>query len=218
MSYERRPINLGFSDEHPLSGSHICYIYSSDEERLETLAKFFKAGCEDNEKLLYVSDTLAPAQLRERMQQMGVDLADKCDALVETTESAYAPEGRFSAEAMLEEVRTFYADAIDEGYSGARCTGEMNWAAGEIECAETAMEYEAQVNELFKHYPCTGICQYDARQFPGDVLMDVLQVHPYMIVRGQLVLNPYYRDPQEFIDEYRRRVDADEACRPEDSC
>lgn len=31
------------------------------------------------------------------------------------------------------------------------------------------------------------LSDYDARRFDGAVLMDVLQVHPVMIVRGQLV-------------------------------
>jgi len=35
--------------------------------------------------------------------------------------------------------------------------------------------------------------------------MDVLNVHPMMIVRGQLVNNPYFIDPNEFLKEIEAR-------------
>ena len=36
--------------------------------------------------------------------------------------------------------------------------------------------------------------------------MDVLSVHPVMIVRGQLVKNPYYIEPDEFLKQLRDRT------------
>jgi hypothetical protein len=35
--------------------------------------------------------------------------------------------------------------------------------------------------------------------------MDVLSVHPMMIVRGQLMQNPYFIDPDEFIEKLKNR-------------
>ena len=35
--------------------------------------------------------------------------------------------------------------------------------------------------------------------------MDVLDVHPVMIVRGQLVKNPYYIEPDVFLEKLRAR-------------
>lgn len=206
-------VDLGFSDERPPPGCHLCYIYSDDDERLDILAKFLRAGLTSDERLLTVSDKLSPAELRQRMAELGVDLADERQAMVESAEAAYAPGGRFSTRAMLEEVADFYASAREMGFAGARTVGEMNWAARDIRCAETAMEYEAKVNQLLEEYPCTSMCQYDARLFSGELLMDVLQIHPYMVVRGQLVLNPYYRNPEDFLEEYHSRHGAHEHCR-----
>lgn len=36
-------------------------------------------------------------------------------------------------------------------------------------------------------------------------MMDVLSVHPVMIVRGQLVKNPYYMDPAVFLEKLKER-------------
>ncbi len=35
--------------------------------------------------------------------------------------------------------------------------------------------------------------------------MDVLSVHPMMIVRGQLMQNPYFIDPDEFMQRLKNR-------------
>ena len=36
--------------------------------------------------------------------------------------------------------------------------------------------------------------------------MDVLSVHPVMIVRGQLVKNPYYIEPTIFLEKLKART------------
>ena len=45
-------------------------------------------------------------------------------------------------------------------------------------------------------------CQYDARRFDGATLFDVLNVHPMMIIRGQVVRNPYYVEPEHFLERH----------------
>jgi hypothetical protein len=68
------------------------------------------------------------------------------------------------------------------------------------------MDYEARLTQLLVQHPYTACCQYDARRFSGQVLMDVLSVHPLMIVRGQLVKNPYFVEASVFLKEYRSRA------------
>jgi hypothetical protein len=70
---------------------------------------------------------------------------------------------------------------------------------------EELMEYESQVNRLLETVPCTACCQYNARKLDGGMIMDVLSVHPMMIVRGQLVENPYFVEPGEFMSQLKRR-------------
>ena len=43
------------------------------------------------------------------------------------------------------------------------------------------------------------MCQYDARLFDGATLFKVLQIHPFMVAQGQVVRNPYYLRPEEFL-------------------
>ena len=113
----------------------------------------------------------------------------------------------FDPEEMLEIAKNFYCQATEnEGYTGARGTGEMTWclADGRVD-AYSLMNYEARLNQLLAEFPCTACCQYDARRFDGALIMDVLKVHPVVIIRGQLVKNPYYIEPEIFMEELRER-------------
>lgn len=55
---------------------------------------------------------------------------------------------------------------------------------------------------MLETHPVTAICQYDANRFDGDTILQCLEVHPYMIVRGQVVQNPFYMKPEEFIERH----------------
>jgi hypothetical protein len=54
------------------------------------------------------------------------------------------------------------------------------------------MEYEANGKVFLNKYPVTVVCQYHADKFDGATLLECLKVHPFMIVYGQIVRNPYY--------------------------
>ena len=75
----------------------------------------------------------------------------------------------------------------------------MTWALKGVPGSDKLIEYESGINNLIESHPMTVICQYDANQFDGATLMDVLRVHPYMIAQGRIVSNPYYEDLSKSI-------------------
>jgi hypothetical protein len=87
----------------------------------------------------------------------------------------------------------------DAGRPGARVIGEMPPDIAEIPGGTRLLEYEARVNSLLRAHPVTAVCQYDAHAFGGADCMDVLTVHPMMLVRGAVVLNPFFIPPEEFL-------------------
>ncbi len=159
MSDGRREISLGFTDKKFPEGQHICYIYSDDEERLEVMAKYLQSGKQANEKLLYLVDVMTSDEMLEHLKSLGVDFsgAEPKDFTISDAIPAYCPSGFFQTEEMLELVKSFYLDSLDEGYSGARGTGEMSWCLNEgLAGEEDLMDYEAKLNDLLAKYPYTA--------------------------------------------------------------
>ncbi len=207
MKAEKRKVSLGFSDEEFVEGQHIIYVYNNDDERKKTLAKFLRQGLMDHEKVLYLASDISTDEMRAELVALGVDV-DKNQKDFDLVPGHYThcPGHYFSADFMLNMVGQYYTRAMEEGFAGARGAGEMSWALVEGRATvRDLLEYEARLNAVLGQTPLTTICQYDARRFSGEVIMDMLSVHPMMIVRGQLVKNPYYIEPALFLQERAQR-------------
>lgn len=186
------------------SGAHICYVYNDEEERSRIIATFINGGLAASERIGYFVNDISPEELREHLASLGIALppAPPANPLVisDATET-YCSCGCFNPNAMLDRVDDFFQQSIRDGYCGARITGEMAWALKGIPSSERLVEYEDRLNTLVKKSPATLICQYDANRFDGAMIYEILSVHPMMIVRGQVVMNPFYALPK--TREYR---------------
>ena len=85
------------------------------------------------------------------------------------------------------------------GFNGGRVIGEMTPEVQQVPGGERLLEYESRVSLLLRTHPVTSVCQYDARTFDGATIMDILKVHPLMVVRGSVVRNPFFIPPEEFL-------------------
>jgi len=185
-----------------LPGTHLCLLYRSEEERQAVLTEYIRRGLEAGERVLYIADTPGGLEIREFLQKAGIDVreAERRDQLrFITAEEAYLREGRFDPKAMLDLLREDTKEALDQGFTGLRATGEMTWALRGFPGSERLIEYEALLNDFFPGSACIGLCQYDVRRFPPEILLDVLRTHPVAAIGTHLHENPFYIPPEEFL-------------------
>ena len=200
-------ISLGFTKRAFPAGTHMCFVYDSEEDRHRVMAPYLAAGLEGGERVAYLSH-FAPESVLEWLDEAGVPAAKtevRGSVEVLPAEHTYCPDGFFDPELMLDALRTFRAQADEAGYAGFRASGEMGWALEGIPGSERLLEYEAKLNYVFPECQITGICQYDANRWDGATLLHVLRVHPFMVVRGQVLENPYYMKPDDYLREYDGR-------------
>ncbi len=195
---------MGFTAEQFPAGTHMCMIYNNEKERRLIISKYIEGGLSTGEKVSYFADEMLPGQVRDWLAEMGIELPDseKSDNFsIKSTAETYHPTGIFDPEEMLNNLKLFYELAKEENYHACRVTGEMSWVLKGIPGSERLMEYEAKVNDTLVKYPITALCQYDANKFDGATILETLKVHPYMIVHGQIVKNPYYMKAEDFFRE-----------------
>lgn len=193
-----RMINMGFTEEAFPAGTHMCYIYTDDHEHKEIVSKFVESALSEQESVSYFADVLSAEDLPAHLARLDIRVhPERTGSRFEgdLAHRVYCPDGTFIPHRMLDQVRELYLESVRAGFSGARATGEMTWALRGFPGSERLIEYESGLNAVVRECPVTLACQYDARRFSGATLYDVLNVHPYMIVRGQIVRNPYYRTP-----------------------
>jgi hypothetical protein len=198
-------MDIGFTQEVVPECHHLCLIYDSEEQRRKIVSEYLAAGLKRGELVRYFADTTTPDDVRAWLLETGIELREDGFFGITKAESAYCPSGRFVPQQVLDNMVSRYAMAKKAGYSGSRACGEMTWALRGIPGSDRLLEYEVGINTIHETFPYIGMCQYDARLFDGAMLFKVLQVHPYMIAQGQIVRNPFYMRPEEFLAELASR-------------
>jgi hypothetical protein len=92
MNTNRKMVDLGFAREMFPAGTHMCLIYSSDEERGEIVARYLESGLKTGERAAHFADTLSPDELSTWLAGKGVALPDLYSSgqlSVSSTESTY---------------------------------------------------------------------------------------------------------------------------------
>lgn len=199
-------VNMGFTTEVFPRGTHMCYIYNDETERRQVMAQFINAGLAAGELVGYFADVESESAIADYLAEMGVQLPKLAQS--ERTRflrahDVYCPDDHFSPARMLVQLQDLHADCHTHGYADVRVTGEMSWALSpDVSGTEQLVEYESRINLLEETYPETVICQYNANRFDGATIFEILRVHPMMVVRGQVVRNPYYVPVREYLSSH----------------
>ncbi len=204
MTLDKSTISLGFTDELYPPGTHMCQIFSNDEERQALLFKYLAAGLQGNERTCCFSDQVDESILKEFLDNYGISFNDVIDSGALTlsgVQDIYFQDNRFDPDRMLKLLKDYHEDSKIQGYPAARVIGEMSPEVQNIPGGDKLLEYESRVSQLLQEYPVTAVCQYDARQFDGATIMDILKVHPWMVIQGSVVHNPFHIRPEDFLAE-----------------
>lgn len=209
MNDQEWKTDLGFTQEIIPECNHLCLIYDNEEQRRKIVSEYLAAGLKRGELVGYFADATPREDVLAWLSETGVDFlkAEEDGAFgIVKAEDAYCPGGRFVPQEVLDRVAARYTMLKQTDYTGSRVTGEMSWVLRDIPDSDRLLEYEVGLNMIDETFPHIGMCQYDARLFDGATLFKVLQVHPYMIAQGQIVRNPFYIKPEEFLAKFHTDV------------
>lgn len=182
-------------------GQHICFIYETEEEHRQALAIFLRQGLERNEKLLYITDAHGPTTILSYLQNNGLDVASyvaRGQLSILTPDETYLQGGFFDPERMIARLQAETEQALAEGFTALRISGEMTWALRQLPGSERLVEYEARLNTSWPG-KCLGMCQYDRRRFNADILLDMLRTHPLVVLDQKFYENFHYIPPQKLL-------------------
>ena len=201
MADQSTYVNLGFTPERFPKGVHVCHLFSDEVDRRSVIYPFVRAGLQGDEDVHYFADALVTELLERAIDERTAALLtrEQLSRLhITSVENTYFPDGAFSPAPVIDHLEHLYKESRDDGATGCRVTGEMGWALRGVPGSERLAEYESEINTLIHGTPLSVVCQYDTEIFDGATLFSVLAVHPLMIVRGQVLRNPSYVEPDEF--------------------
>ncbi|MCG6551214.1 MAG: MEDS domain-containing protein [Candidatus Magnetominusculus sp. LBB02] len=199
MRAVKHEIDFGFTKEIFHTGIHMCHVYNDDSERDMVLQMYVKSGLSANEKVIVLADVDTPEEMDGYLRSLGLTVEKEMSTgqfVIDYFVDVYCRDGRFDVTGMIEKWKEFCVEAEGAGATAVRAAGEALCRQMQIPGTEQWNDYETKLDGLVANYPMSGIlCQYDAAMYCGKTIMDIISYHPFMVVRGQIVKNPYYIAP-----------------------
>jgi hypothetical protein len=191
------PIGATSTSQTLRPGDHICSVYESDDQLVETVAAFLADGLARGERCWYVPSRHETPAIRVAMKLLGVDVEKQCARsalLLLDSQATYAVQGGFDPEQTMRVFNEAIEQALTDGFNGFRAAAEMSWALDVDNGPETVITYESLLRMLFSTSPATGLCLYDSRRMPTPLVHGALLTHPTVTGAGAFMANPFY-DP-----------------------
>jgi hypothetical protein len=202
-----RQINLA---DHPLERHlHVCAFFHSQNEEYNTLLPFIKEGFERGEKAFHIVDPDLKEDHRRRLEAAGLDAAElerRKQLEIRVWEQAYLRSNdAFDLNDMLALIQEVLSAGQSDNFPRTRLVAHMEWSCQERPGVRDLIEYESRLNYVLPQYNDLVICVYDLAQFNAGTVIDILRTHPLVIISGILQENPFYIEPDVFLQELEAR-------------
>ncbi|MEV6781140.1 MEDS domain-containing protein [Streptomyces sp. NPDC051098] len=165
----------------PPRGVHACHAYRSRAEWAATVTASVREGVAQGQRVHFFADTAEPSAIASLLRSGGVDvdtLLSSGQLRVTDTHRSYLERLPFDPDLLIAGLREACGEAVAQGYPGLRVVGEMNWHLRRPPGGDRLLEYELRVEaEVYADLPLTGICLYDRRDTPSDVLLAAHHLH-----------------------------------------
>jgi len=204
-------------------GDHICAIYTTTAELVETVGGFLADRLRGRDRCWYIAAADETDAIRTALRKRDIDVkaetARKALNLI-SADGAYVVHGGFNAEAAIQVFNDAIEQAYTDGFSGFRAAAEMSWALDIEDGANRLIVYEALLASLFTSCRAIGLCLYDRKRMPLEVINGALATHPVAGSHGQYGANPFYdakTDRLSGVDDADVRAKLEQLDRPKGS-
>ena len=163
-------------------GTHAAQLYNTKNELTEVLVPYIEKGLEQNELCVWVTSEMSQEEVRDALAKKIPRLqkyTSKGQLQLLSYKDWYLPGGYFDMQYVLNSGAKKYQEALSNGYSGLRITGNVSWL--EQSDWDSFMEYENLVNSVFYNYKVLLICVYKESKCNIDNIVDVMNTHRYVI-------------------------------------
>ena len=194
-------VDLGFGGLHATAGDHIGHFYRTRADWRELLTPFLYEGLATGDKCVSICPKASQQEILDALEAIGIDVENVLSS------GQLLFDGGKSTPEELQDLLTSAIAEIPGKFRFLRWGGDMTWSLSEMPTTETLMKWETVCN-VIDDPPAIFLCQYDLTQFLGTVVLDALKTHPLCIIGSTIHQNPYYEDPEVFLEELRTRAAA----------
>jgi AcrR family transcriptional regulator len=182
----QRTFRIGGLD---IAGGHVCGAFEGDDDLYAQLTGFVAEGIERGERAVHIIDPSTRREHVDRLAAAGIDVDGaiaRGQLDIREWADVYLIDGRFEPTRTVAVVRNAIDSGRQMGYPATRAIGFMAWAIDDAPGVEAVSAYEARLDAELGRTRDVVVCAYDVRRHRPSVIVDVLAIHPYTLVEGQL--------------------------------
>ena len=187
-------------------GDHVLAVIT-DEEDISLLPPYAADGLEKGDICNVMARKREQGRMRSFLSSSGLDVDHHESAhrlsFADPVELGLNEDGDFDARRLIDNLTGFVEGLKKNGVRHLRSMGSMSWLPGTA-APEDGVYLCAKINEVFKDNPISGLCIWDSRQFGGDIIVQAMRTHPKMWIKGEVIINPLYKQPAEVLAELGR--------------
>lgn len=188
---------------------HMCAFFNSQEEEFRVTLPFMREGLHAGERVLNLLRDRDLTDHPRRLREGGIavePLRATGQFVVQRSQEAYFPDGRFDIEGMLDFVRATLSESATSGFPRTRVVAHCECMVQDPATTAAFLEYESRLNYFLPDFPDIAICAFDSHQIGAEIAVEVLRTHPVVILAGRVQENPLYEAPDEFLANFRERL------------
>jgi len=206
MEEKRRGIGIDLIGDAPW-GTHFCLFYQREQDLIDVLLPYFKAGLESNEFCIWV--TSEPLDEMEVREVIGKALPH-FDRYLERGQIEIVPYHKWYLRKdtfSLQRVRSAWIDKLDQalakGFDGMRMSVNTAWL--EKKDRRELIDYEEKVDNIIGNYPMIALCTYSLGKCGVSEILDVLANHQITLIgqngKWNVIENSQRKGARERIEE-----------------
>jgi transcriptional regulator with GAF, ATPase, and Fis domain len=165
-------------------GTHFCQFYDTDDDLLEMLVPYFRAGLDSDEACLWIVSSQiaehARTALKHTLPQLDRYLAEQRFEIFGASDW-YMSDGALSLDRVIRTWSEKCAGALARGHAGLRVSGDSLWLKREqwsdFNC------YEAALNRSMADLRMICLCSYPLAVSEARDILDVTQTHHFAVAR-----------------------------------
>ena len=177
---------------------HQCLVYDGAPSRhLAALARTIAARLALDFRCMCFDTPPMIAGMRSYLAAEGVDVASDIEQgrLVLTSDRSHLVDGvRFDLTRMTRALGEALDAALDDGFRGLWCTGDIAWEFGPERDFSSLLEYERRLDDYIDAHPnFGGVCQYHRDTLPSQAVEAGLLTRPRIFIDQTIsLINPQF--------------------------
>ena len=187
---------------------HICAFFNSLDEQHRVLRSFFKEGFERGDKVFHIVASELWEDHLKRLAEAGINAQQAMGTgqlELQRWQDAYLRDDRFDRDVMLNLIEEVFQAGTAAGYPLTRLFSRVESELVDKAGIDNWLEFETRCNYVFPKYKDPVICNYDLSKFSASFVMDIMRIHPVVIIGSTLRENPFFVPPDQFLLELRER-------------